>query len=129
MKKIAYYISVILTIVLLFARCEKELFTSSRDSNDKIKIELFYGNTYNLKEGEEDDDEPVPDTLPGRVSSGSQFLFNARVDLLNSINSNIIESTFTNINGYFCFYDVETGTYIIIVKVDGEIVETIYVTI
>ena len=116
-------------LVLSIASCEENLSVPLKESNSQVEVELgFYKNATNLKTGEEEDDDPVPDTISGQVTNNSQPLA-AGVDLLNSTNNNLVQTTATDTDGYFYFYNLESGTYVVKVVINGEIVETINVTI
>ena len=118
---------------LLFAQC-KDHFDSlnnnpSQSSGSPINVTVQASAIPLLKDGDDDDDPEPMFEITGNVSDGFGNPIEASVELSENPGNNLINSTLTNSNGDFIFNNVMTGSYNIVVFVDGSVLDTINVTI
>lgn len=94
----------------------------SSASNGSIQVKVSATASPYLKDGD-DDDEPEPMFCITGVITESGNPISAEVELMSLPQSTLVDSTNTDSNGGFEFNQVPSGSYNVVVIVDGNVID------
>jgi hypothetical protein len=130
MKSIVFsFVSILLTI--FFTGCNNDEMPGKslpKASAGSVQVKLETSASPVLKDGG-DEEDPIPMfEITGFVTQNGNPVL-AEVELLSMPQSTLVNSTNTDSNGGFGFYQVPSGSYNVVVYVDGSVADIIGVNL
>ncbi len=124
------YFSILLLVLCSFAfvQCDDRIDTDENPA-ESVKLTVRYSVSPILKDGDDDEDPDPMFDLAGSVADSNGNPVEASVELISTPGNSLVDSTPTDNNGSYIFYDVSAGSYNVVAKVNGSVVDSVSITI
>jgi hypothetical protein len=128
-SKVSFLIIALFTV--LFVGCNDEAEMPGKNlpkaSTGAVQVKLEAAASPILKDGDENDPEPMFQITGVITQNGNPV--QAEVELMSMPQSTLVDSTNTDSYGGFGFYQVSSGSYNVVVYVDGNVADIIGVNL
>lgn len=114
----------------VFTECNDDINLSDDDPVSIVKLTVRCSVSPILKDGDDDDEDPDPMfEITGSVTDGNGNPVEASVELVDTPENTLQDSTTTDVAGSYIFYSVPGGTYNVVAIVNGTVVDSLSITI